>query len=116
MLFLFILLFYGGRLFLSNNKLDYYWYFTDIDFLAFLFSVLKREYILRKYFQFVLEMQLNVLYVQNHHLLRFQLLYRSCQPRKRLEPLHFLLVLSAVRSLVRIFVLLLLYILFLYHI
>ena len=42
-------------------------------FLGVLFSVLKHEYIQRKYFQFILEMQLNVLYVQNHHLLRFKL-------------------------------------------
>ena len=85
-------------------------------FSGFLFSVLKREYIPRKCFQLVLEMQLNAFYAQNHHLLRFKLFYWSCLPRKQSELFHFLLVVSAMRSLVRISVVLLLHILSLYHI
>ena len=56
----------------------------------------------------------NALYVQNHHLLRFRLSYRNCQLRKQSDPFHF--VVSAIRSFVRISVVLLLHILFLYYI
>ena len=71
-------------------------------FPGFLLLELKRGSILRKCLQFVLEMQLNVLYVQKQHLLRFQLPFRSCKIKKQSDPFLFLLVVSAMKSFMRI--------------